>query len=256
MTRRTLAAFIAAMALAGCASPSASPAGNSSVRGSITVFAAASLTAPFTDIARSFERVYPGTAIRLSFAGSATLAAQIQEGAVGDVFASADASTMQQVVDAGLIDHAPAIFARNRLQIAVARGNPKHIEGLADLGRPGLLVLLCAAAVPCGRYAQQAIDRAHVLVKPASLEADVKSVVTKVGLGEADAGIVYSTDVRAAASTVQGVDIPDSLQVTAAYLVAPLRDSKNSSLARAFIRFVLDDAGGQTTLRHYGFLSP
>src|SRR5256885_8843422 len=125
MTRRTLAAFIAAMALAGCAS-SASPAGNSSVRGSITVLGAASLTAPFTDIARSFERVYPGTAIRLSFAGSATLAAQIQEGAAGDVFASADASTMQQVVSAGLSDDAPAIFARNRLQIAVARGNPKH----------------------------------------------------------------------------------------------------------------------------------
>ena len=254
MARRTIAAIVAAMALAGCASQS--PSGNSSLRGSITVFAAASLTAPFRDIARSFEKIHPETAIRLSFAGSTRLAAQIQEGAAGDVFASADAPTMQQVVDAGLIDEAPAIFARNRLQIAVARGNPKHIERLADLGRPGLVVLLCAPAVPCGRYALQAIDRAEVLVKPASLEADVKSVVTKVGLGEADAGIVYSTDVKAAASAVQGVDIPDSLQVTAAYLVAPLRDSKNSSLARAFIRFVLDDAGGQTTLRHYGFLPP
>ncbi|HLB76104.1 MAG TPA: molybdate ABC transporter substrate-binding protein, partial [Candidatus Dormibacteraeota bacterium] len=138
-----------------------------------------------------------------------------------------------------------------RLQIVVAAGNPKHIGGIDDLGRAGLVLLLCAPAVPCGRYANQALHAAGVTVAPASQEADVKAVVSKVALGEADAGIVYVTDVKAAGAGVQGVDIPARFNVTADYPMAVLRDSKQAALARAFINYVL--GGGQQILARDGF---
>jgi molybdate transport system substrate-binding protein len=226
------------------------------------VLAAASLTAAFNKIGVDFQAAHPGTAVHFSFAGSATLVAQVQEGAAADVFASADQPNMQKLVDGGLVQGPPSVFARNRLQIVVAPGNPKHITGLSDLGRPDLVIVLCAAVVPCGRYATQSLQKAGVTVKPASLEADVKAVVSKVALGEADAGIVYATDVRAAGSGVQGIDIPDTFNVIADYPIAVLKDSQNVPLAQTFVAYVLEDVpasgrpSGQRTLRQYGFLGP
>ena len=243
------------MLVAACAGQNAPPASTASnLNGSITVFAASSLTDAVSRIGADFEKAHPGVMLHFTFAGSSTLAAQIEQGAIGDVFASADQTTMQKLVQAGLVSGVPSVFARNHLQIVVARGNPEHISGLADLSRAGLVVVLCAPAVPCGRYAGQALERAAVTVRPASQEADVKAVVSKVALGEADAGIVYVTDVKAAGTTVQGVDIPARFNVTADYPIAVLKDSQNAALARAFIRFVL--AGGQENLARDGFAAP
>jgi molybdate transport system substrate-binding protein len=257
---RRIDAALAMLILSACGS-TASPGGSASLHGSITVFAAASLTRSFTRIGAAFEQAYPGTSVHLTFAGSSTLATQIKEGAPGDVFASADMPNMQSVANAGLLQGMPTTFARNRLEIVVASGNPRHIASLGDLARPGLIVVLCDAAVPCGRYGHEALEKAEVTVKPASLESDVKAVVSKVALGEADAGIVYVTDVRAGGSRVQGIPIPDTLNVIADYPIAVLKDSTDVSLAKAFVGYVLEDdveggKGGQLTLRQDGFLGP
>ncbi|TMD82030.1 MAG: molybdate ABC transporter substrate-binding protein [Chloroflexi bacterium] len=243
-----------AILLAACASGNAPGATASAVSGSITVFAASSLTNAFTRIGADFEKAHPGAMVHFNFAGSSTLVAQIQQGAIGDVFASADQPTMQKLVDTGLVSGPPSVFARNHLQIVVAAGNPRHVNGLADLSRPGLVVVLCAPAVPCGRYAGQALRAAAVTVRPASQETEVKAVVSKVALGEADAGIVYVTDVKAAGAGVQGVEIPARFNVTADYPIAVLKDSQDVGLARAFIGYVL--ANGQETLGRDGFASP
>jgi molybdate transport system substrate-binding protein len=187
--------------------------------------------------------------VEFNFAGSSALAAQITQGAPADVFASADQPNMQKVVDAGYAN-APGVFASNRLQMVVGRGNPKGIRSLADLARPGLVVVVCAPAVPCGAYGAQALGKAGVTVHPASQEQDVKAVVTKVQLGEADAGIVYQTDVRAAGSGVEGVDIPAEQNVTAEYPIAVLKGA--GPAAAAFVDFVRT-AEGQRILAGFGF---
>jgi molybdate transport system substrate-binding protein len=192
--------------------------------------------------------------VKLSFGGSSALVAQIQQGAIGDVFASADQPNMQKLVDAALVAGSPTIFAHNRLEIVVAAGNPQHIAGLSDLTRSGLVVVLCAPVVPCGHYAAQALQIAGVTVKPASQETDVKFVVSKVALGEADAGIVYVTDVKAAGAAVQGVEIPLGQNVVADYPVVVLKDSQNGPLAKAFIAYLL--GAGRQTMTHYGFTGP
>jgi molybdate transport system substrate-binding protein len=192
--------------------------------------------------------------VKFSFGGSSTLVAQIQQGAIGDVFASADQPNMQKAVDAGLVAGSPSIFAHNQLEIVVAAGNPKHLAGLSDLARSGLVVVLCAPVVPCGRYAAQALQKAGVAVKPASQETDVKAVVSKVALGEADAGIVYVTDIQAAGAKVQGVEIPAGQNVVADYPVAILKDSQNAPLAKAFVSYLL--GAGQQSLARYGFTGP
>jgi molybdate transport system substrate-binding protein len=257
--RRRLVFVATVLALTACGTTA--PPSSSSLSGSITVFAAASLTSPFTVIARNFEQAHPGTAVHLSFAGSSTLVAQIEQGAVGDVLASADQVNMQKLVDSGLVQGHPAVFAKNRLQIVVRAGNPRHIDGPGDLARPGLVVVLCAPSVPCGRYADQALQQAGVTVRPASQETDVKAVLSKVSLGEADAGIVYVTDVNSAGAGVEGVDIPDRVNVLASYPIVVLKDSGNLPLAKAFVAYVLNGApdaraDGQQTLRAYGFLAP
>jgi molybdate transport system substrate-binding protein len=229
----------------------ASPSGPS---GTITVFAASSLNAAFTTIGADFEKSHRGTMVKFSFAGSSSLAAQIQQGALGDVFASADQPNVQKLIQAGLTAEAPIVFAHNDLEIVVGKGNPKHITSLADLDRPGLVVVLCAPAVPCGHYAAQALQKAGVSVKPASQEADVKAVLTKVALGEADAGVVYVTDLKAAGATVEGVAIPAAVNVVAEYPIVILKDSQNRALARAFVSYVLTD--GRQTLARYGFTNP
>ena len=233
----------------------APPSGNpSALTGTITVFAASSLSAAFTTIGADFQKSHPRTLVQFNFAGSSTLVGQIQQGAIGDVFASADQANMLKLIDSGFTAESPIVFAHNDLEIVVGKGNPKHITSLADLARSGSVVVLCAPAVPCGRYAAEALQKAGVRVKPASQEADVKAVLSKVTLGEADAGIVYVTDVKAAGSAVEGVAIPPALNVVAEYPIVILKDSQNRALARAFVSYVLTD--GRPILARYGFTGP
>lgn len=230
------------------------PAGSPALSGTITVFAASSLNEGYTAIGKEFQKSHPGTMVTFAFGGSSMLVSQIQQGAIGDVFASADQPNMQKLIDARLTAESPIVFARNNLEIVVGKGNPKHITSLSDLGRSGLVVVLCAPAVPCGRYAAQALQKAGVSVRPASQEADVKAVLSKVALGEADAGIVYITDVKAAGTAVEGVAIPAAVNVVAEYPIVILKDSQNRALARAFISYVLTD--GRRILAGYGFTNP
>jgi molybdate transport system substrate-binding protein len=244
--------------LAAACSPSPSPAppqGGGEQTRAVTVFAAASLTAAFQSMGSAIGQVNPPLLAEYNFAGSPTLVAQIQQGAPVDVFASADQPNMQKLVDGGLVSGSPWVFATNRLQIVVAAGNPKGITGLADLVRPGLVVVLCAPAVPCGRYAAQALQKAGVRVVPASQETDVKAVVSKVALGEADAGIVYVTDVKAGGAKVQGIAIPDNQNVVATYPIAVVKGASHGRAAQAFVDFVLS-AQGQRILASVGFGGP
>jgi molybdate transport system substrate-binding protein len=206
----------------------------------VTVAAAASLT-------EAFEALGGAT---FSFAGSQQLVAQVEAGAPVDVVATADPEAMDRLARAGLVDP-PATFARNRLAIAVATGNPQRIVGLVDLGRSGLKVVLADPAVPAGRYARQALDRAGVAVRPASLELDVKAVARKVAAGEADAGIVYASDVAGAGR----VDIPDAANVVATYPVAVVRATAHRAGADAFVDRLLGPAG-RAALAAQGFELP
>ncbi|MFI5393958.1 MAG: molybdate ABC transporter substrate-binding protein [Candidatus Binatia bacterium] len=219
----------------------------------VTVFAAASLTAAFQAVGNAFEKTHPDMKVQLNFAGSSTLVQQIQQGAPADVFASADEANMQKLVESGAIAGAPQLFACNTLQIVVPPGNPKHIAALADLAKPGLTIALCGPTVPCGRYAAEAFGKAGVTAPAASQELDVKAVLTKVAMGEADAGIVYVTDVRAAAGKVEGVDIPESSNVIARYPIAVVKNAPSAAAAAAFIKFVLSSEG-QQQLASFGFL--
>ena len=223
--------------------------------GDVTVFAAASLTAAFTEIGDAFHAANQDANVTFNFAGSSDLVGQIAQGAPADVFASADTSNMTKLTDAGDNGSDPVVFATNQLEIIVAPGNPKGITGLADLSNPDLSVVLCAPEVPCGKYAQQALDTAGVTVTPKSLEENVKGVVAKVTLGEADAGIVYVTDVTAAGDKAAGVEIPTDQNVVAQYPIAVTKEAGNPEAAQAFIDFVLSDAG-QLILEKYGFGAP
>ena len=226
----------------------------SGLTGNITVLAAGSLTEAFNEIGEAFEAAYPGTRVTFSFGASSALATQANEGVPADLIATADEATMQRVTDAGNAGGA-TVFARNRLAILVGEGNPEGIDDLADLAGAGVTFVLCAAEVPCGRFGQQALDRAGVTARPRSYEETVKAVVTKVTLGEADAGIVYATDARAAADKAEGVDIPDEHNVLAVYPLAVLDQAPEPAVAAAFEDFVLSTAG-QAVLGKYGFLPP
>ena len=223
--------------------------------GSVTVFAGSSLTDAFKRAGEQLKVKNRGTDYVFNFGSSSTLATQITSGAPADVFASADEANMQKVLDAKLNDSAPAFFVGNRLQIAVATGNPKQIAGLADLAKPGLIVVLAGPTVPAGRYALEALGKAGVTVKTASQEVDVRAVLNKVALGEADAGIVYVTDVMSAGGRVTGVDIPEAQQVIARYPIAVMKGSKNPRLAKAYIDYLLSD-DGQRLLAEFGFSRP
>jgi molybdate transport system substrate-binding protein len=218
----------------------------------IKVFAAASLTAAFNRIGQDYTAANPTTKVTFNFAGSQALATQIQQGAPADVFASADTTNMGKV--SSQVD-TPKNFASNLLQIIVVKGNPKGVKGLSDLSNPDLKVVLAAPEVPAGKYAQQALGAQHVTVEPVSLEDNVKAVVTKVSLGEADAGIVYVTDVTAGGDKVQGVDIPNDQNVPATYPIATVKASTHQSQAQAFMNLVVSDQG-QQVLKSFGFLPP
>lgn len=239
----------------GTGSPGTGSTSSTAVDGrsaELVVFAAASLTDAFTAIGDAFMAEHPGATVTFQFAGSSDLAAQLENGAPADVFASADATNMARVVDNGAAAGSPVVFATNVLQMATAPGNPLGVATLADLVDPALTVVLCAAEVPCGRYTQQVLDAAGVVVTPKSWEQSVKGVLSKVSLGEADAGVVYRTDVIAAKGAVDGVDIDAGVAVTAQY---PLVVTSETELASAFVDFVLGDAGRRILLK-FGFGVP
>jgi molybdate transport system substrate-binding protein len=242
-----------ALAVAGCGGgePQGGGAGGQD-GGALTVFAAASLTEAFNALEPDFEAANGGVSATYNFAGSQALVSQIQQGAPADVFASADTPSMTKLTDAGLIDGQPQVFAGNSLQIAVAEGNPRGITGLADLAKSDLKVVLCAEEVPAGRYAEQVLDKAGVTVKPVSLEENVKAALNKVTLGEADATIVYVTDVTAAEDGADGVDIPAEQNVPATYPVGVVKDAKNAAAGKAFVDFLRSEAG-QSKLQSFGF---
>jgi len=229
-------------------------AGSKAFSGSITVFAAASLTSAFTDLAHQFEAAHPGTSVKLDFDSSSVLVTQIENGAPADVFASADQKNMQKLQTKGDIAGAPVVFARNLMEIAVAPKNPEHIATVADLAKPGLVVVLCAKEAPCGKYADQLLAQDKVTVSPKSREIDVKSTLSKVELGDADAALVYVTDVKAAAGKVDGVTIPKGQNVEATLPIAALKGAKNAALANAWVDYVTSNE--QTLQQTYGFLAP
>ena len=225
------------------------------LKGEITVFAAASLTDAFKAVGDAFTKANPGVKVTFTFDASSALVAQITQGAPADVFASADTANMDKLTAAGLGGVAPVAFATNLLEVITAPGNPKAIRSLADLAAPGLKVVLCDPSVPCGKYAKQSLDLAKVSLTPASLEQNVKGVVTKVTAGEADAGIVYSTDVKAAGAKAAGVEIPKDQNVVATYPIAATKASKAADVDEAFISF-LTGSDGQSILATYGFGRP
>ncbi len=235
------------------------------VSGQITVYAAASLTDAFKDLGKQFEAAYPGSKVTFSFAASSALATQINEGAPADVFASADNAQMQVVTNNGDAEK-PKVFAQNLAVIAVPK-NDNIVRSLEDLAKPGVKLVLANRDVPIGKYAREIFLKASaggaidphfsddVLRNLKSEEANVRAVLVKVQLGEADAGVVYQTDIAAAANDVKAVEIPRQYNVVAQYPIAAITHSKNATSAQAFIDFVLSDAG-QATLVHYGFAKP
>ncbi|MEO8743903.1 MAG: molybdate ABC transporter substrate-binding protein [Candidatus Dormiibacterota bacterium] len=242
-----------ALVVAACGSTGGTAAGSpASLNGSMNIFAAASLTDSFNALGKSFHQAHPSVALFINFAGTPTLVTQIEQGAQADVFASADTANMDKLNADGFTAGSSQVFAHNKLEIVVAPGNPKGINGLADLAKPGVIYITEGSSVPAGKYALQALATAGVKVTPKSLETDVKSVVAKIELGEADAGIVYTTDVRAAGSNVQGVQVPDVVNVIATYPVVTVKGSKNLDIAHAFITYVVS-ADGQSTLASFGF---
>ncbi len=247
--------MLGALVLSACGGAGAGPATSGPLPSTLAVFAAASLTESFNALAAEFHRENPGVTIVPNYGGSPALVAQIANGADADIFASADAANMRKLVDAKLNDGEAVVFAHNRLQIVVQAGNPKRITRLADLARPDVVVVVGAESVPVGTYARQAFAKAGVRVIPKSLETDVKLVVAKVALGEADAGIVYRTDVKAGGAKIEGVDIPDADNVTSEYPICVVKGSRNAAAARSFIDFVRSTKG-RDILTSYGFIAP
>ena len=256
---RTVAGMLAAcVVLSGCGVTDGSRAeagdgGSSS--GELVVFAAASLSDAFAEVADAYTAAHAGPPVVVNTAGSQTLAHQITEGAPADVFASADPAQMAVVDEAGYVDGAPVVFASNRLAIAVEPGNPRGIQGLGDLDDAGLVVVLPVEQVPAGAYAREALAAAGLAVQPASREPDVRAALSKVALGEADAAIVYASDVAAADGRVDGVAIPTAANVTATYPIAALTSAADPNAAGAFVDFVLADVG-QAILGRHGLQPP
>ncbi len=239
--------------------PTAAP-----LSGKVSVFAAASLTESFKAIGTKFQQANPGVEVEFNFAASSVLATQIEQAAPADVFASADQPQMQRLADKGLIAGQAVLFARNLPVVVIPAENPGKVESVRDLGRPGLKLVLAGPDVPIGNYARQIIDRlasdpaygdsfkTTALGNIVSNESNVRGVLTKVELGEADAGVVYKTDALVSGSKVKTVAIPTTANVVAEYPIAATRASGNAAAARAFIDFVRS-AAGQQVLRDAGF---
>jgi molybdate transport system substrate-binding protein len=242
---------------AGCGSTGGDASGSSDKGGGRTlfVFAAASLTDTFTSLGRTFERAHPGVTVKFDFGGSSSLAQQITQGAPADVFAAASPATMTTVTDAGDATGTPTTFVRNRLEIAVPPGNPGKVTAFKDLADPKLKVVECAPEVPCGAAALKALAAAGLKVKPVSQEQDVKAALTKVRLNEADAALVYRTDVKAAGGKVTGIDFPEAAKAINDYPIVTLARAPQPGLATRFVQLVLS-AQGRSILTQAGFESP
>ena len=253
----------AALALSPLAACGSSDSGGSAASGSgagsgtkstLTVFAAASLSETFTTLGKTFEKQHPGTTVRFSFGPSSGLAEQIGQGAPAEVFASASPTNMDTVVTSGDAED-PKDFATNSMEIAVPPANPGKVSDVADLAGQGVKVAVCQPQVPCGKVATEVFDKAGLTVKPATEEVDVKSVLTKVTLGEVDAGVVYVTDVQAAGSKVKGIEIPAAQNATTTYPIAALTKAKDPKAAQQFVDLVLS-AEGAKVLEAAGFARP
>lgn len=254
-----LLAFIGA----ACGAPTASNTGTATgtaagtITGTLTVSAAASLATPFKTIGDNFETAHPGVHVTFNFDSSSTLAQQIRDGSPADGFAAADAASMKKLADAGLIAGPPTVFARNRLTIVVKKGNPKRVTSLADLATAGT-ISLCGATVPCGRYADQILKEANATIPPDRITRgqNVKATFAAVAEGDADAGIVYATDVTGDnRNKVEAVAIPEAQNVVAIYPIGVVKASTNQATMEAFVAYVAGPAG-QATLRSAGFLAP
>jgi molybdate transport system substrate-binding protein len=256
MRRGTLYGVVATMlavAASGCSSNhgSAAPGGTpAKPAGAITVLAASSLTKPFAALGAAFEASHPGTTVRFSFGSSSDLERQIEQGVPADVFASADTKNIDKIVAAHDNAGAPVQLAKNKLEIAVEKGNPKHVAVLSDLANANLVVVLCDASVPCGKFAGEALAKAGVAVTPKSRESSVKATLSKVELGEADAAIVYASDVTSSGK-VDGVPIPDDVNVVTTLPIVALRSSQHLALAKAWIAFVISHRS--ELVSKYGF---
>jgi molybdate transport system substrate-binding protein len=265
MRTRALLALPAAalLALTACGGSSNDTASSSSaaqssgggLTGTLTVFAAASLTDVFTDLGKQLEKDDPDLTVRFNFAGSDALATQITQGAPADVFASANEKQMKVVTDAGLQGADPAIFAENVLAIAVPKGNPGHVTGLKDFENADLTLVVCAPSVPCGAAAQTVFTAAGIKAQPDTEETDVKAALNKVQLGEVDAALVYATDVKAAGDQVEGIEFPEAEQAVNKYPIATLKAAPNPGAAQAFVDLVTSDQG-QRALTDAGFRKP
>ncbi|GAB2633864.1 molybdate ABC transporter substrate-binding protein [Prescottella soli] len=260
--RSALVALAAASLAVGCSSSDSSgtatttaAASGSAVGGEITVFAAASLKATFTELGKQFEHDNPGTAVKFTFAGSSDLVSQLTQGAHGDVFASADQANMTKAVDAGLTAGTPTDFASNTLTIVTPPGNPKNIASFADLAKPGTLVVVCAPQVPCGAATKKVEDTTGTTLSPVSEESSVTDVLGKVTTGQADAGLVYVTDAAGAGDKVTTVAFPESSGAVNTYPIVVLSDSGNQATAKAFEDLVAGPTG-QKVLGAAGFAAP
>jgi molybdate transport system substrate-binding protein len=260
MRHRTTAAVAAvgAAALNAACSSAASSGPSSSASagaGDITVFAAASLKATFTDLGERFEQAHPGTKVAFNFAGSSDLVTQLTQGAPADVFASADTTNMTKAVDGGVVAGDPVNFATNTLTIVTPPGNPKHIASFADLAKPGTSVVVCAPQVPCGSATQKVEKATGVTLSPVSEESAVTDVLGKITSGQADAGLVYVTDAKGAGDKVTAVPFPESSGAVNTYPIAVLKDSKNTAAAREFVDLVVGP-DGRKVLGEAGFAAP
>jgi molybdate transport system substrate-binding protein len=257
MTPRRSTIFAAALALVlagGCGDEGPEEPTGDGIGGELVVYAAASLTDSFERIGDAFEAANPGVSVTFNFAGSSTLAQQINEGAPADVFASAAPTNMQTVLDAGSAEGTPIIFARNQLVIAVPAGNPAGVTGLADLVEQDLAVAVCAEQVPCGAAAATALEAAGVDLTPVTLEQDVRATLSKLTLGEVDAALVYRTDV-AVTPEVEGIDFPESASAINDYPIIVLSGAPNPAAGQAFVTYVLSP-DGQAVLAEAGFQTP
>ncbi|WP_432497189.1 molybdate ABC transporter substrate-binding protein [Kineococcus gypseus] len=251
-TAPAAAALALLLALAGC---SGADGADGAQRRTLTVFAAASLQGVFTDLAAGFEREHPGVDVALSFAGSSDLVAQVEQGAPADVLATADEATAARAAGAGLLAGEPEVFATNVLAVATPAGNPAGVTSFADLARPGLAVVVCAPQVPCGAATERVERSTGVQLSPVSEEPSVTDVLGKVTTGEADAGVVYATDVARAGEAVTGVPLPEAAGEVNAYPVAVVRGAVQAELAGRFVDAVTGPAG-RSALTAAGFGVP
>lgn len=253
--KKIIASLAALFALTACSATGGTPTASTSptaAPATVTVFAAASMKSTFTELGKTFEAAHPGTTVTFNFAGSQTLAEQITQGAPADVFASANKSNMDTITNAGLNAAEPKIYATNQLTIVVPKDNPASIATWQDLATPGLKLVVCAPAVPCGAATQKIVEATGITLTPVSEEQAVTDVLGKVQAGEADAGLVYKTDVISGGDSIKGIDFPESSQAINSNPIVALKNGPQAKLGQEFVDLVLSEQG-QKVLADAGF---